>query len=790
VGWPSAIDRKLLRECSNLKGQIASIALVLAGGIACFIGMRGTGDALERSRDAYYERDRFADVFASAESVPETVARRIEVLTGVGTVQTRITQEVMLPIEGMERAAYGRLLSLPASGEPATNALEMISGRVPEKGRDDEVVLLEAFAEAHGFQPGDRVPAILHGKLRNLRIVGVAVSPEFVYAIRPGQLVTDPQRNAVLWMDRSVLASAFRLEGAFNEVSLRLQPGASEEEARAALDRILVPYGGDGAIGRAHQISNQILVGELSQLTALASMVPLVFLGVAVFLIHMVLGRIITLQRPEIATLKAIGYSNREIGRHYLGLAAVVLAPGAVLGVAGGAGLGQLLVGLYARLFRFPDLAFELTPSLVLTSVLAGAVAAVAGALLAVRAAVSLAPAEAMRPPAPARYRRGLVERLGLGSLVGPSALMVIREIERRPLRTLLSALGIGGAVALMILGRFGVDSIDEYLEGTLRREQRQDLAVNFEHPLDARAVRELARLPGVLLAEGVRSVPIRARHENRMRDSVLMAFATSATLRRLVGRGGHEIRIPDEGVLLTRKLGEILGLRVGDPIDLEVREGQRETLHPFVAGFVDDVVGLFVYARSEHVATLVKDVGPVSSAMLTVDPGQRAGVEEQLRRMPNVIDVSDVATDARRLREMQGSVMDFWTAISITLSASVVFGVVYNNARIALASRARDLASLRVLGLSRGEISTILIGSFAFEVSLAVPIGLVLGHYWAVQFMRNADQETFRFIVVVAGRTDLLAATVALLAAAGSALWVRRSLDRLDLIGVLKTRE
>jgi putative ABC transport system permease protein len=447
-------------------------------------------------------------------------------------------------------------------------------------------------------------------------------------------------------------------------------------------------------------------------------------------------------------------------------------------------------VTLYGELFRFPDLAFRLTPSLVAEALGASGAAAMFGALLSVRAAVALPPAEAMRPPAPTRYRRGLTDRLGLSTLLGPSALMVAREIERRPGRTLLSALGISGAIALMILGRFGLDSIDAYIEGTLRREQRQDLAVTFVRPIDRRAVRELARLPGVIKAEGIRAVPIRARREHRVRDSVLMALPEGATLRRLVGRAGRALSVPEDGVVVTSKLGEILGLGAGDRLELELREGDRRTVHPVVAGFADEATGLFVYAGSSLAASLEGDLGAVSSAMLSIDPLRVASVEEQLRRMPTVVDVSDLASDAQRLRDMQGSMMAVWTAVSITLSACVVFGVVYNNARIALASRARELASLRVLGLSRGEISEILIASLAVEVSLAVPVGLVLGQRWAELFMRNVDQETFRFVVIVAPRTDFLAAVVALLAAAASALWVRRSLDKLDLIGVLKTRD
>lgn len=786
-----ALNRKLFRELSRLKGQILTIALVIASGITSFIALRGTYASLEASRQAYYDRYRFAHVFARVKRAPESLASRIERLPGVARAQTRVVEEITLPLEGMARPAYGRLLSLPANAEPATNALCIVQGRAPERGREDEVVVLKAFADAHQLEPGQRIPAVLGGKLRQLRVVGVALSPEFVYAIRPGAMVDDPTRYAVLWMERTTLAAAFQLEGAFNDITLRLQPEASETAVRAALDQLLAPYGADGAHGRREQISNRILGDELAQLATLATMIPLVFLGVAAFLVNLVLGRLIRLQRHELATLKAVGYGNREIGWHYLGLVVVVMVPGMLLGLLGGWQFGRVVVTAYARVFRFPDLSFRMSAGTVAIGLVVSGLSAGAGALFAVRSAVRLPPAEAMRPPAPAHYRRSLVERVGLAALLGPTWMMVVREILRRPFRTLLSSLGIAGAVALLILGRFGWDSISHYFEAIFRRQQRQDLSVNFARAIAPRAVGELRRWPGVLAAEGQRAVPVRARFEHRVRDSLLIGLPEQPSLRRLVTRFGAGQALSKDGVVITATLGQVLGLSLGDRIDLDVLEGDRRRIRPVVDGFLDEANGLQIYARDELVAELSGDHGTVSSVLLRVAPLELEAVERRLSRSPQVIDVADAVNDMQRLRDMNASFIDIWTVVSIALAASVIFGVNYNNARIALAARSRDLASLRVLGYSEREVAKVLLGGLAIEVALAVPIGLVLGRVWAEQFMRmSLDPETFRWSVTVAPRTYFMAAAVAIGSAALSALWVRRSLNDLDLIGVLKTRE
>ena len=786
----SALHRKFLRDVGQLKGQVLTIALVLAGGITSFIALQGTYASLLGSRDAYYDRQRFAHVFAALERAPETLAARIEALPGVAAVQTRISKQVSLPIEGMPRPALGLLLSLPALGEPATNAVSLRSGRLPERDRDDEVALLESFAAAHGLEPGHSIPAVINGKLRKLRIVGIALSPEFIYALRPGAIADDPAGYAILWMNRAPLASAFQLEGAFNDVTLLLQPGASEQTVRGAVDRLLRPYGCDGAIPRSEQPSNKILESEFGMLQSLAGMMPALFLGVAAFLVNMVLGRLIALQRPEIATLKAVGYGNGAMRAHYAGLVAVMLVPASVLGIAGGYGLGHWMLDLYASVFRLPGVRFDPSLALVAAAILMSGGAALAGALIAVRAAVRLPPAEAMRPPGPAVYHRTLLERLRLSTLAGPTAMMVLREIERRPLRTLLSSLGIASALALLVLGRFALDSVEAYIEGSLRREQRQDVAVTFDRPISPRALRELAAIAGVRRVEGLRGIAARVRHEHRARDTMLVGLPHGGTLRRIVDKGGGVVPVPPDGILVTKKLGEVLGLRVGDRPEVELREGARPVVRPVVAGFVDESMGLQLYAREDLVARLEGDLGALGSALLTVDPPEAAAVKERLRRMPRVLDVSEISADIGRLRDMQASVEDVRAVICVALAAMVIFGVVYNNARIAFATRARELGSLRVLGFSTHEIAWILIGGMFVELAVATPIGLYLGHSWAQLLMSTADQEQFRWQVYVSPSTDLLAAVVGGLAAAASALWVRRNVDRLDLIGVLKTRE
>lgn len=786
----SALDRKLLRDLMRLRGQVVTIALVMACGIATYVCLRSTWASLGSSKAAYYERYRFADVFARLERAPEPVAERIEAIPGVARVHTRVVQDVLLPLPGRTEPATGRLISIPAHGEAPLDAVYLRTGRMPEAGRADEAVVLEGFARAHDLVPGSTLPVVIAGKRRTLRVVGVALSPEYVFAAQPGDMAPDDARFAVLWMDRAVLAPAFQMEGAFNDVTLRLQPGASEPAVLAALDRLLAPYGGLDAVPRARQTSSFMLEGELAQLEQMATALPFIFLAVAAFLVNVVLSRLISLQRQQIAVLKALGYGNRRIGLHYLELVSLIAALGCVVGVASGAWLGQALTSVYTRFFRFPDLTYRLDAGVVAVAVLVSLAAAAAGALIAVRQVIRMPPAEAMRPPAPAVYHRSLFERLGLHRLLGPPAMMVLRELRRRPGRMLLSSLGIAAAVGIMVVGRFTYDAFDHLIEGIMHESRRSDMTVAFMQPLPARAERSLAHLPGVLATEGTRMMPVRFRVGHRWRDSVVNGMADQPALYRVVDRDAREVEIPAHGLAMSEKLAEILHIGIGDPVEIEVREGARQTHVLPVTRLVDDAFGVQGYMRMSSLHHLLGQEPRVSMVELRVDPDQADELQRRLVQMPGLAQVIRQDRVVERFRAQAGESMLVMTIVLTFFGVIIAIGVVYNNARVALSMRSRDLASLRVLGFTRAEISAVLLGEMAVQIAAAIPLGLLMGNAWAHAIMAGVDPEAYRLPLIISARTYAFAVIVVVGAGMVSALLVRRKLDHLDLIGVLKTRE
>ena len=785
----SALGVKLRRDLWRLKGQVATIALVLGCGIMAMIMLRSTYLSLLAARDQYYTDYRFADAFARVERAPQSVTARLERLDGVAVADARIVRDVMIPMPSEPDPISGRIVSIPDDGEPALNALYLRSGRLPSIGAQDEAVLLEQFASAHHLAAGDHLPVVINGRQRELQIVGVALSPEYVLAMSGREMMADNRRFAVLWMLHGSVAPAFDMDGAFNDVTFLIESTASVPAVLAAIDRELAPYGGFHATPRAKQLSNWSLTSELDMLRTLALVIPAIFLGVAAFLVNVVVSRLVFLERTQIAVLKALGFTNVRIGLHYLALVTLIVL------IAGGGGLffgargARWMTNLYADFYRFPTRLLHISGSLVAITLAISIGAAVAGALGAVRRIAKMPPAQAMRPPAPLVYRRSLFDSLGLRRVFGAPAKMIIREIERRPLRFVMSTLGIAMGIGIFIMGRFSWDSFDRLMTDRFLRVNRQDLAVTFMHSVPANTVHSLEAVPGVRLAEGTRVVGVRIRVGPRWRDTTITGLQPAMQLHQLLVHG-RSAELPPEGLLVTDKLAELLGARVGDTVDIDILEGDWSTRSVPIAGLIDEPFGLPIYANAAWLGRVLREDPRISTALLAVDAGRLDDVRARLKEMPAVIGVSSTEHAIRAYREQTGESMSFMTFVLTLSAAAIAIGVVYNNARIALSMRSRDLASMRVLGFTRREISTILLGELGAQVVLGIPLGLILGTWWAGSLAASMDPEAIRFPLYIAPSTYAAAAVIALVSGLASALLVRRQLDHLDLIAVLKSSE
>ncbi len=784
-----ALDRKLLRDLRLMWSQALTIALVVASGVGGFITSLSAVDSLALARDRFYASGRFADVFASVKRAPNALADALRGVPGVADVQTTLEAMVRIELPGVADPITGQLIGLDRRQPQRMNLVSVASGRRPEPHPDGalEALVSEGFAQAHRLHPGSTLTALINGRQRTLVITGTALSPEFVFAGLWG--MPDVRGFGVFWLDRDALAAAYDMQGAFNRAALKLAPGASEQAAIDGVTRLLAPFGGREAYGRADQVSHAMLDNEIKEQRVLGTVLPAIFLGVAAFLLNVVVSRLVATQREQIAALKALGYPNLAIGGHYLKLVLLIVALGLVLGVAAGDRLGTMFTGLYAEFFHFPSFEHVIAPWLLVVGAGLTVLTAVAGTLNAIIATVRLPPAEAMRPPAPGRYRRTLLERLGIQGMA-PALRMIVRNMERRPLRTGLSIAGIAASVAIVIMGNFFRDAIEVIVDTQLGLALRGDITVWTAEGVDDAVRLELARLPGVTQVESTRFVPVTLSHGPRSERSMIRGYAGRAELYRVIDVDRRETLLEGRGLVLTDRLADKLGLKVGDPVRVQVLEGRERTLTLPLGGTVREMMGLNAYLDRAALNALLGEGDLSTGFVLAVERGREAEALAATKALPRAAGAWSKATMLRNMQEISARNIRIMSTILTTFAAIIAVGVVYNNARIALAERAWELASLRVLGFTRAEVSGLLLGELAIVIAIALPIGMLLGDGLIHLITELLKSDQFYFPVVVRARTYAWAAICVVAAGTASALVVRRRIDRLDLVAALKTRD
>jgi putative ABC transport system permease protein len=786
----SALNRKLIRDLVHMRGQMIAVTAVLACGIATYVTMRSAYQALVTAQSQYYSTYRFADVFAHVKRAPESVSTAISAISGVAVAQTRVVMDVTLDIPGLPEPATGRLVSIPGRRTPMLNNLFLRRGRYVEPGQRGEVLISEAFADANALRIGDAFGAVLNGKWERLRIVGVALSPEYIYEIRPSEVFPDNRRFGVLWMSRDVMGPVFNMDGAFNDVTISLARGADEREVITRLDRLLDRYGCLGAYGRGDQISFRFLDDELAEIRTNGVILPTLFLCVVAFLLHILLSRLVGTQRGQIAVLKAFGYRNSEIAMHYLGLALVAVSLGTAAGVGLGLWLGSGMTDIYARFFHFPSLRLQMDLRMWLFAAGISAGSACLGAAAAVRNAVALAPAEAMRPEPPAHFRPGLIERIRLQSWLSPASRMIVRNLERRRWKAFLSALAVALAISILVVARFAIDAVNRIVDVQFHNVQREDVTVVFQEPRPARVRHALGQLPGVLRVEPFREVPARLRLGPRSRRVGLLGLSNDGELRRALDANLQRAELPPEGMLVNGKLAEILGARVGDTVSVEVLEGARPVRQVVLSALVDEPIGLNVYMEAGALHRLMREGDTVSGAYLKVDPQIAAQLYSFLKRTPSISGVAVREAMLASFWKTFGQSIGTSTSILVVFACVIAAGIVYNGARIALSERGHELACLRVLGYTRVEVGRILLGEQGLLTLLAIPGGCALGFGFSMLVSRAMSRELFRLPFVVNAGTYAFAAMAIATAALLSGLAVARRLQRMDLTEVLKSRE
>lgn len=786
----ATLDRKLLRDLYRVKGQAMAIAMVVAMGVLLLVMMDGLVNTLEETRRTYYERYRFADAFVAVKRAPRRLLDSIADVPGVLAVEGRVRGAALIDLPGVAVPIMATAVSLPEFHSPRLNDIYLSEGRRLDPSRADEVVLLQDFARAHGLGPGDSLSATMNGSKRTFAIVGLAQAPEFLYATPPGELVPDDTRFATMWMGEVALAAAFDLDGAFNEALVSVAPDVPMDSVLRQLDLLLDAFGGTGAYERLDHPSNRFIVDEIKGLRASGKAVPPIFLGVAAFLLYIVITRMVQAERLQIGLLKAFGYTNREVGWHYFKFILVIAAGGAAIGCLLGILAGQQMAQFYTEYYKFPFMVFRVDPASFLLAFAASVVAASLGGVVVLQGVFALTPAVAMNPPAPADYRNSLQISGAFKALLDQPTRMVLRGFMRRPGRALLATLGISSGMGLSVAMFSVMGGFDQTVELNFSVVDRSDVTVSFVEPVSDKTIYELQRMPGVIAVEPFRVVPAILRNGLYSYRGGVNGFIASPQLNRALDERQQDIFIREDGIVLGSALADILHIEPGMMLGVDVREGRRPLLEIPVVGVAETLLGAPVYYELGALNRALQEPNRVSGAFLRVDSELGDEIYRELKDMPVVAGVSLREDSRAAFQEILDSGAGAVRFVMAAIAAVITFGIVYNSARIAFAERARDLASLRVLGLTRQEVAFVLLGDLGIVTLLALPVGALLGYYLALAISAGFSTDLYRVPAMIVPESFGAAAIAVIASALVSGWLVKRDADRLDLVQAIKIRE
>jgi len=785
-----ALDRKLARDLWRLKWQAAAITLLIACGVAVMVMAYSAQKALVAAQAQFYQDTRFGDVFIQAKRAPLSLAADLRRLEGVTAVDARIVEAGLMAVPGLDRPAVATVISLPDTPRGGLNSVQLARGRMPDPARADEAVGLSTFLDAAKVRLGDRLTATIAGRAFNFTVVGAVNAPEYVFVPSPESLMPDDAHQGVFWAPRAAVERAAGMSGGFNSVSATLAAGASVPAALMELDRRLSPYGGRNAYARADQISHAFLQAELKELSTSAAIIPPVFLLVAAALVHILIARLVESEREQIGLLKAFGYSDLEASSTYVKLAAAIGLFGALIGAAAGGGFGVAIMDIYHDYFRFPELAPAFSWPSFAAAAAASMLAAMGGSLSAARRAARLSPAVAMQPPRPAAYRAGCLDRLIPAGAIDQATRMIVRNIERFPGRAAFAVAGLAASLTLLVGTQFVFDSLEAVIDQAYYRAQRWSQQVQFLEARAEGAVEEARRLPGAYAAEPVRLAAVRLKSHGREERLRLVGLEPGALMAQPLDAADRPIPFKGRGIIMSEALARRLGVRPGETVWLEFLEGHAAAAEVRVTALARDYSGLTAYMDRRELNRMLGDGDVANAAQLLVAADLRPAFYRAVAAIPQIIGASSRDDAVANWRQAMTQAFEMMMTFYVGFAAAIAFGVAYNTSRIALSERARDLATLRVLGFSESDCAWILFGELAVLTLVATPLGLLGGNALAQGLAASFSRDDLRLPMEITAKSYGISLSAYFIAVALAAMLVAGRIWRLDLVAVLKTRD
>ncbi len=758
------LNRRLWHTIRGSLGQFLGMAIIITVGISLYIGITTAFFNLSQSQEVFYQDNNFADYYFYVVRAPESIMKQVESVPGVALASARIQKDVPVLKEEDERASV-RITSYALPIENQVNSIQLLDGRLFSEnpvGGGIEVMVNQGYLDANFLSLGDKIDIVAENKKYSVKVAGTATGPEFTYIMKDASnMMPDNETFGIMMVPLKQAQQLFNLSGQFNQVLVQFTPGADVDATVKSIEDLLSPYGNLSSFPRKDQLSHAALEGELAGLDAMSSFLPLVFLSIAAAIQFVILRRMIKTQRTQIGIMKALGFDNWQIVYHFSSYAILVCAFGALAGILAGVSMASYFSDMYAMFFNLPQAIGGVNYQVIINSLLLSlGVGALAG-FSASRPVLSISPAESMRPSPPGRSSRSLLEYwTWLWSKLSSSWKMAFRTISRNRFRLVISIFGMVSAVALLILSMFTNDAVDYLMDQHFNKESSYDYMLTFNQPVKESELLSISRLEGVNIIEGLFYLPIRVHHQGQTSEDVLVGINPSNTLKKPTRENGSLIPIPSEGMIISRRTANRLGLQVGDTVHLETLMGLGPARYADVkiTAVNHQLFGNESFISLPQANQILQESQLITGALMKVNSRQAKIIESQLSDMTGITSIVSRQKERDNIMSMMDS-MIYMVSTMIMFSVILGFVIIYNSVIMSFNERKRELASLLTIGFTRREVAGIMWRETIPQAVPAILLGLPAGKMLADLYFKSIDFDMWYMPVVIYPSSYALAA-------------------------------
>ncbi len=784
------INLILKREIIKGKGQFIAAALVVLIGVTAFLATYTSYLNLNNSAKSYYDKYNLLDYYAQVKSISDNEIQQVGKIQGVKNSSGRICVDITGDM-GSDRRATLRAISVPDNSEPEINRLHFVKGSFFDSNSFDECLISDKFASFYKLKTGDTVKTNIQGNPYEFKIHGIVNSPEYVYAIKSAAtLLTSDGDFGIIYIKESQLKKMTGAGDAFNQVHFTLSEQYNNPDTIKKIENALKPAGFLYGMVRKDLASYAMLSDDINMLEELAVILPLLFLSVAAMIIYVILKRVVNNQRTLIGVMKAFGYSDKKVLKHYISYSLLVALTGAVPGTIFGMGLGALITRMYTQFYNIPELSVKIYWTEMLLGILVSIIFSLVAGYNSTKKILKLEPAQSMRSEPPVSGNKILVEKIKpLWKKLSFGWKMSIRNIFRARQRAVMTMMGFVFTIVLLVGTLFFLDSMNYISDEYYKDFQRQDYKVLFNSPVQYDETYKLLKTEGINKLDPILELPVEIIKDNKKSDMMLTAIGKDNTLYKLKDKEDNKMTVPKGGVILPHSMAEKISVNIGDVVTIKSHVPGFDTAKVKVVGIMKQYIGFSCYMNIEDLKQYTQNQKLANAALIKVNDGMDGKVQHNLYQNKSVDFLESRLTSAETFDKFTGIIYIF---IGVLVAFALVMGgaIVFNSTVINIMERKRELASLKALGYSLKEIKLVILRENMLLGFLSLVPGLILGRLMC-GFLANMFNNNYFVMPVIVNIPTYIIAALSIFVFAGFAQFAnRKNMTGLDMVETLKNRE